>query len=31
MREVSSNLNSNGYSPADAVVPSARDEGANAG
>jgi Xaa-Pro aminopeptidase len=31
VREVSSNLNSNGYSPADAVVASARNEGANAG
>ena len=31
MREVQSNLNANGYSPADAVVTSARSEGANAG
>ena len=31
MREVTSNLNTNGHSPADAVVASARTEGANAG
>jgi Xaa-Pro aminopeptidase len=31
MREVTSNLNTNGHSPADAVVASARSEGANAG
>src|SRR5215831_11249954 len=31
MREVTSNLNTNGHSPADAVVASARNEGANAG
>src|SRR5438105_1523175 len=31
MREVTSNLNANGHSPADAVVASARTEGANAG
>ena len=31
MREVTSNLNANGHSVADAVVASARNEGANAG
>jgi Xaa-Pro aminopeptidase len=31
MRAVTSNLNTNGHSPADAVVASARTEGANAG
>jgi len=31
MREVTSNLNTNGHSPADAVVASARTEGAHAG
>jgi Xaa-Pro aminopeptidase len=31
IREVQSNLNANGYSPAEAVVASARTEGANAG
>jgi Xaa-Pro aminopeptidase len=31
MREVTSNLNTNGHSPAEAVVASARNEGANAG
>ena len=31
MREAQSNLNTNGYSPAEAVVASARSEGANAG
>jgi Xaa-Pro aminopeptidase len=31
IREAQSNLNANGYSPADSVVASARNEGANAG